>query len=267
MSKIGEIFRQIEEVRRKDIAKFLERRRTMNVGAATPLLLWLLSANLPEATLANCLKGIESFLVRRVVCGYGAKSYGEFFVGLITRLNAHAKEADKILLSSLAEQTSQGTLWPKDDELRDRFVDAPLYQWLTRGRLRMVLTGIEEQLHTKLAETQEAPQGLHIEHIMPQAWRPPHWPLPNKSGKAADRRQRAIHTIGNLTLVNSRLNSTLSNAAWNSKRETLAKHSELFLNKHLVNKGPQTWDEAAIKKRAKWLHKKAVKVWPRPSPA
>ena len=263
MGEIGNIFRQIEDVRRKDIAKFLERRKTMNVGAVTPLLLWLLSADLPEATLANCLKVIESFLVRRVVCGYGAKSYGEFFVGLIAKLNAHEKEADKILLSSLAEQTSQGTLWPKDDELLDRFVDAPLYQWLTRGRLRMVLTGIEEQLHTKQAETQKVPQNLPIEHIMPQAWEA-HWPLP-KSSEAADRRRHAIHTIGNLTLVSGPLNSSLSNAAWDSKRETLADHSVLFLNKHLVNKGPQTWDEAAIEKRAKWLHKKAVKVWPRPA--
>lgn len=266
MIEIGRIFRQIEQVQRKDIAKFLQRRKTMNVGAVTPLLLWLLSADLPEAMLTNCLKVIESFLVRRVVCGYGAKSYGEFFVGLITRLNAHAKEADKILLSFLAKQESQGTLWPKDDELRDRFVDAPLYQWLTKGRLTMVLEGIEEQLRTGLAEEQEVSAKLHVEHIMPQAWHR-HWPLPDRSGKADERRQRAIHTIGNLTLVNRRLNSSLSNAAWDSKRERLADHSMLFLNKHLVNKGPRTWDEAAIKKRAKWLHKKAVKVWPRPSPA
>ena len=267
MRDVGEIFRDVEEVRRKDIAKFLERRKTMNVGAVTPLLLHLLSTDIPQATVANCLKAIESFLVRRVVCGYGASSYGEFFVSLISKLAAEpASKADKILLSSLKKQDSRGTLWPKDDELRDWFVDAPLYQWLTQGRLRMVLTGIEEQLRTKQAETQRVPQSLHIEHIMPQAWAP-HWPLPDKSGKAADRRQRAIHTIGNLTLVNRRLNSSLSNAGWDRKRGTLADHSTLFLNKHLVNKGPKIWDEAAIEKRAKWLHKKAVKVWPRPSPA
>ena len=65
-----------------------------------------------------------------------------------------------------------------------------------------------------------------------------------------------IHTIGNLTLVNYRLNPTLSNEPWDSKRKTLADHSVLFLNKRLVNKGPSAWDEAAIEKRAKWLSKR-----------
>lgn len=62
--------------------------------------------------------------------------------------------------------------------------------------------------------------------------------------------------------MNNRLNSSLSNAPWDSKRETLADHSVLFLNKRLVNKGPDIWDETAIEKRAKWLHKWAVKIWP-----
>ena len=227
-------------------------------------MLYLLSANVPQATLANCLKALESFLVRRVVCGYSARSYGELFVGLIAKLAAvPANEADSILLSFLAEQTAQATLWPNDAELRERFVTAPLYQWLTWGRLRMVLTGIEEQLRTDLAETQEVPSNLHIEHIMPQAWHTT-WPLLDDGGdgEATAHRDSVIHTIGNLTLVSSRLNSALSNAPWDSKRATLAMHSVLFLNNHLVNHGPQVWDETAIETRAKWLHEKAVKIWP-----
>lgn len=85
-----------------------------------------------------------------------------------------------------------------------------------------------------------------------------------KDDEAAAGRERAIHTIGNLTLVNGRLNSTLSNAAWDSKRKTLADHSVLFLNKHIVNDGPPVWNETAIRKRATWLYEKAVKVWPHP---
>ena len=263
MTDLGNIYRDVEEVRRADIAKFLERRNVMNVGAVTPLLLWLLSADVPQATLANCLNALESFLVRRVVCGYSARSYGDFFVGLIAKLaGVPVHKADRFLLSFFAEQTAQATLWPGDAELRERFVAAPLYQWLTLGRLRMVLTGIEELLRTERAETQEAPRNLHIEHVMPQAWHT-NWPLlADDDGEAAATRDRAIHTIGNLTLVNGRLNSALSNAEWNSKRATLADHSVLFLNKHLARNGPPIWDETAIEERAKWLHARAVKVWP-----
>ena len=263
MKLIGNIYRDVEQVRRADIAKFLERRSVMNVGAVTPLLLRLLSTSVPEAALEKCLKALESFLVRRVVCGYGAKGYGELFVSLITRLAAAPDDnADRVVISFLADQTAQATIWPGDAELRERFLTAPLYQWLTRGRLRMVLTGIEEQLRTVKSETQEASPNLQIEHIMPQAWST-NWPL--ASDHDADdtaRRDRAIHTIGNLTLVNGRLNPSLSNAPWDTKRKAFADHSVLFLNKRLMNDGPQCWDENAVEDRARWLHNQAIKMWP-----
>jgi len=263
MKLIGNIYRDVEQVRRADIAKFLERRSVMNVGAVTPLLLRLLSTEVPEAALEKCLKALESFLVRRVVCGYGAKGYGELFVSLITRLAAAPdNNADRVVISFLADQTAQATIWPGDAELRERFLTAPLYQWLTRGRLRMVLTGIEEQLRTVKSETQEASLNLQIEHIMPQAWST-NWPLPgDHDADDTARRDRAIHTIGNLTLVNGRLNPSLSNAPWDTKRKAFADHSVLFLNKRLVNDGPQCWDENAVEGRARWLHNQAIKVWP-----
>ena len=265
LGDLGGIYRDVEEVRREDIAKFLERRNVMNVGVVTPLLLWLLSVDLPPQRLENCLTAIESFLVRRVVCGYSARSYGELFVGLIRKLaDASTDDVDSAVVSYLAEQTAQASLWPGDEELRERFITAPLYQYLTRGRLRMVLEGIEAKLRTNKAETGEVPGNLHIEHVMPQTWHP-NWPLPAELAEdeeAVAERNRIIHTIGNLTLVNGRLNSSLSNAPWASKRKTLADHSVLFLNKRLVNKGPKVWDEAAIEKRGKWLHRRAVTIWP-----
>ena len=62
--------------------------------------------------------------------------------------------------------------------------------------------------------------------------------------------------------MNGPLNMSLSNGPWGRKKEALAEHSVLFLNKRLVNDGPQVWDEAAIEERARWLHANAVKVWP-----
>ncbi len=266
LGDVGKIFRhQIEEGHRADIAKFLERRAVMNVGVITPLLLWLLSVNLPPKRIANCLKAIESFLVRRMLCGYSARSYGELFVGLIRKLSdASTDDADSVVVSYLGKQTAQASLGPSDDELRERFVTAPLYQYLTRGRLRMVLEGIEAEMRTDKAESGEVPKNLQIEHVMPIEWRAK-WPLTGELSddeEAEAIRDRVIHTIGNLALVNDRLNPSLSNAPWSNKRNTFANHSVLFLNKRLVNEGPEVWDEAAIEKRAKWFHEQAVKIWP-----
>ena len=113
ISDLGGIYREVEEVRRADIGSFLERRNVMNVGVVTPLLLWLLSSDVPLATLANCIKALESFLVRRVVCGYSARSYGELFVALIARLaGSPVDNADRVVVSHLGEQTAQATLCP-----------------------------------------------------------------------------------------------------------------------------------------------------------
>ena len=264
MEVIGSIYGKMEKAPPADIARFIERRNVMGVGVVTPLLLWLLSAKLPSPRFVNCVKVLESFLVRRAVCGYSARSYGELFVEAIAKLAEDPDNADRILVSYLSGQTAQAARWPDDEELRERFMTTPLYQHLTLGRLKMVLAGIEEELRTDKAESREVLGTLHIEHVMPQAWRQ-NWPLPDDvtdDGEAATKRDRAIHTIGNLTLVNNRLNSSLSNAPWDRKRKTLADHSVLFLNKRLVNKGPDIWDETAIEKRAKWLHKWAVKIWP-----
>jgi hypothetical protein len=66
-----------------------------------------------------------------------------------------------------------------------------------------------------------------------------------------------------LTLVNEKLNPALSNAAWASKRQELAKHSVLHLNKDLLDGVADSWDESLIRERGSHLAELATKVWPR----
>lgn len=85
----------------------------------------------------------------------------------------------------------------------------------------MVLEGIEVALRTNKAENGQVPGNLHIEHVMPLTWHP-NWPLPAEAAKdeeAVADHDQAIHTITNLTLVNDRLDSSLSNAPWKSKQK------------------------------------------------
>ena len=79
---------------------------------------------------------------------------------------------------------------------------------------------------------------------------------------AGANRDRVIHSIGNLTLVNDKLNSSISNGPWANKRAELDKHSVLLLNKDLLDNAPDGWDETAIAARARRLCQAAIKVWP-----
>ena len=265
IGRLGNTYREIDRRSLPEIEPFLYRRQVMGVGVIIPALLWLLSSEVPGPQLSKSITALESYLVRRMACGMSARSYGQLFVGLVAELARSGPEsAGDTVVQFLAKQDSYANLWPNDATLLDKFLTEPLYWSLTAGRLNLILQGIEGELRTVMAETQAVPRNLNIEHVMPQGWSH-HWPLQtagDDEDMAITRRNRTIHSIGNLTLVNSRLNSALSNAPWEQKKETLGHHSVLFLNKDLLENAPSDWDETAIADRARRLYQAAVSVWP-----
>jgi hypothetical protein len=215
------------------------------------------------------LRALESFLVRRMVCRLTTKDYNRLTLDLAEVLQKQGIESpDEVIVEFLRQQTAESREWPNDERLISSFLTLPVYRLLTRGRLRLVLEGIEGALRTSKAEEQTVPHNLTIEHVMPQAWRA-HWPAPaGEAGPelAALDRDRLVRTIGNLTLVNNRLNPDLSNGPWNKKREGLGKHSVLFLNKELLDESKvDGWDESTILERGERLARLAAQVWPGPS--
>ena len=251
------------------VGTFLYRWRIVDAGTTTPVLLWLFSQ--PEHVVAEehrlrAINALESFLVRRMICRMTTKDYNKLFLELMSRLhNSAPGDAAETLVTYLAGQPSESRRWPTDREVEQAVLDLPLYRLLTRRRLRMVLETIEDNLRGVLAEEAHVARGsLTIEHVMPQSWQE-HWPL----GPVSDRfraeleRERLLHSLGNLTLVNSKLNPTLSNAPWASKSVTLAEHTVLHLNKHLVNTyKDRDWIEATIRERGSALAKVVLRIWP-----
>ena len=268
IGSVGESYRALEEASDSCMETFLYRWRVMQAGALTPVLLWLLSSEVPQQQMQKSLRALESHQVRRMVCRMTTRGYNRLFISLVGRLeDVGAEYAGDAIVEYLRDQESDVGLWPSDQDLVEAFKELTLYRLLTRGRLRMVLEGVEEELRTDKAEDRIAPRNLTIEHIMPRQWRQ-HWAPPfagddvEERRRAAEKRDRLIHSIGNLTLVNNRLNPALSNAPWEEKRETLNEHFTLFLNKDLLAEAPDVWDEVAIEERAKRLCHAATRVWP-----
>ena len=277
---VGAVYHRLEQDRYDDMESFCYRWRTMQVGVMTPVLLWLLSSGVPAQQRAKGLRALESYLVRRMICSLTPKDYNRLFVALLGELEAHgAERAGDTILEFLAKQDAHVRQWPDDQMLEDAFRSLPIYRSLSRGRLRMVLEGIEAQLRTSKAEGSAVQRNLTIEHLIPQGWRQNRadWDLPEENEdpiRAASNRDRLIHSIGNLTLCTGRLNASMSNGPWLSKheesgeietlgkRDELDKHSVLFLNKDLLENAPDVWDESAIADRARRLCQAAIKVWP-----
>ena len=237
----------------------------MQARVITPVLLLLLSAE--EGTRLRAFSALESFLVRRMICRQTAKDYNRLVLELASRLrDSGLDKADTVTAGFLREQTAYAREWPRDEAVADALGSSPLYRLLTRGRLRLVLEGVERRLRSSgKAEQPAVPTNLTIEHLMPVGWRTEEWPLPEDIERdvATYQRNMLIHSIGNLTLATQKLNSSMSNDPWICKRDELQEHSVLLLNNQLLSQ--HSWDEETIRFRSRRTAELVSERWPGPA--
>ncbi len=245
---------------------FIYRWRVIEAGVTTPFLLWLFSQppdRLEPVRRDRCLRTLESFLVRRMVCRMTTKNYNELFLELLAQAaKSDPRSADEALIQFLAGQTADSRVWPDDASFEYAILDMPLYRLLTRGRLRMVLEALEDAARTGLSEESHVARGsLTVEHVLPQKWQA-HWPLDDNDPEIVGHRERMLHSLGNLTLVNGQLNPKMSNGTWEDKREELSAHTVLHLNKELLAAySAGAWDEETIRSRGRALAARAKTIW------
>lgn len=102
-----------------------------------------------------------------------------------------------------------------------------------------------------------------LEHIMPKKWHK-HWDLLPEYDESM--REHYIKTLGNHTMLNSRLNTSISNSGWqvklqgNSKNKGLKEYAAgLVTIKDFLNLSD--WNENEILNRADWLVQKINETW------
>ncbi|TIC86709.1 DUF262 domain-containing protein [Nocardioides sp. GY 10113] len=257
--------------------------KAMDTQVVAPFLLWLLrqpEGHLPEEQRDKALGSLESWLVRRALCRVTTKDHNRVVLELLKEVEEHGAEvAGDTVERFLAGQSADSRYWPNDATLAVRLSEEPVYSSLIRARMRMLLEAMEDRLRGPLGEGQPCPQGLTVEHVMPQAWRE-HWGADIAGDELAGlRRDRLVHTLGNLTLVNAKLNPTLSNRPWTDaesasrglpgggKRDYLLQHSQLSLNSRIVTAHPVSWTEDDIRARTAEAVEALVEIWPCPSDA
>ena len=240
-----------------------------------PLVLCLLDPELPkipEPQLTKALKVIESWMVRRMLVRATTKNYNQVVAELIALLRQPDRvAAGDITESYLAGQASGSRYWPDDTELRAELADLLAYRRLGRGRLRMILEAIEDDLRgwkegqSGLGD-ERVPRGIFtIEHVMPRKWHI-HWSLDNPGADEAER-DRILHTLGNLTLLTRKLNSKVSHAPWigtPGKRDGLEEHDVLLMNREILKTAPTQWTDEAIRTRTRQMAEIIIRIWPVP---
>ncbi|MDP4574109.1 DUF262 domain-containing HNH endonuclease family protein [Qipengyuania sp. G39] len=253
--------------------KFLQRLKVMDVVVYHPLLLLVMDrVGTDEKILGSAAEILETFLVRRMVCGYQTRGYNTLSLRLLAAIKdcGDYRLIPEIFRTELIEkQGSDSWACPSDKEFREQWTTRRFYGGLRRDRVLMILQAIEEdyQRAATLAEPIVAFDWdkLQVEHIMPRKWAE-HWELP--SHVSAEDRDYIVHGIGNLTLISGKLNPSLSNASWlptenssKGKRDGLAEHSLLHLNKRLLTSAGDVWNEEKIRERADALCDSAARIW------
>ncbi len=126
-------------------------------------------------------------------------------------------------------------------------------------------TAIETHLIPNRAANPTVSWDVQVEHLMPLSWENEHWQLSplEEVEDVTERRNSLIHTLGNLTLVNSSLNASMSNGPWHRKQEAIRESDNLFINKKLLDDASYVWDEEQIVKRGEWMADIILNIWPR----
>lgn len=252
---------------------FAYRTGVLESEVVKPLLLAVLDPEkppVPQEQLWKLLDTVESWMVRRMLARVTTKAYNKVFTELVNR----ARLADRNTVGDLverffADQRSESSYWPDDQDLVRDVSELQAYRRLGRGRLRMVLEAIEDHKRgwqgtaVGLGGERVARGKFAIEHIMPRKWHS-HWALPH--GGEAEVRDRQIHTLGNLTLLTGRLNSRVSNGPWagaEGKRSALVAHDVLMLNRDLRDVSGD-WTDTSISTRTADLARIIAAIWPVP---
>ena len=252
------------------LGRFAHNLRVLDSTTVSPVVLFLAErlGSGSEEFLA-CLAVLESYLVRRTVCGRPTKAYNRVFPGLLKRLS-EAEAPSAALVNEHLKSLSGGETqdWPDDATFQKAWLDLNTYKALRTAKTKMLLEALElgsrNDVHHESAVLPSA--ALHVEHVLPVAWEA-HWPSPGDE-TAVMVRNHLLHNIGNLTLLTAKLNPSLSNSSFDVKRPEITK-SLLALNAHFqrpqFNQAGAVWDEGCIRDRARDLFAVAKQVWPHPS--
>jgi hypothetical protein len=255
---------------------FVYRTGVLESEVVKPLLLSLFDpqeAPIPPDQIAKALDSVESWMVRRMLVRVTTKNYNLVVSELIALLRGPGRlQAGDVIQGYLAGQRSDSRYWPDDKEVRNELRELLAYRRLSRGRLRMVLEAVEDHMRgwkngeSRLGTERVTRSKLAIEHVMPRKWTA-HWPKPTGPNGEAER-ERLIHTLGNLTLLNGKLNTKVSNGPWlgqDGKRAGLTEHDALFINRVLLKTAGDAWSEDAIRVRTDELSHLIVEIWPVPT--
>lgn len=222
-------------------------------------ILYLLKNNTNEEELNKTFQYLEAYIMRRMVCHETNKNYNQLFTERFIGNQLNTKEKVKNYIENLSGDINR---MPTDKDLELGFHNSLLINKQSLGILYVLELSIRDD---KKYSTMLGPLSHYsLEHIMPKKWRN-HWVL--EEGLEPKKRDRALLTLGNLTILSASLNISIRDANWENKKagrgltkkglKQYASGLETF-SSYLSY---EHWNEETILERANHLTRIAKEVW------
>lgn len=239
----------------RDLQNVFSDLKELKVNVAFPMLLeWYHDYSigvLEKDDLLVAVRLVESYVFRRAVCGIATNSLNKTFLTFNRSL-----DKDNYLESIKASFALLGSYkrFPKDIEFRQAFMTKNMFD----NRRKYWAYRLENHNRKEPVDRGD----YTVEHIMPQKenlssdWK-------KELGSEWERiHEQYLHTVGNLTLTG--YNSEYGAKSFAEKRDGKNGFSTSPLHMNFGLGQTPTWNEDAIKERAKNLCDLAVKTWGAP---
>jgi hypothetical protein len=224
-----------------------------------PYVLFLLKNVKDQKKLKEVFKYLESYILRRMICHENNRNYNQLFgERFITQRLLDVAS----IRNYIDTQDDKINFMPLDVSVTDGFDQSKLTNKQAAGILYLLETRIRDR--QKHSTAMLGMNSYSLEHILPKKWRN-HWPVFKTETENAARDQKLL-TLGNLTIITAALNSSISDAVWDIKKNGDGKSKGFSVyaadlatfSPYLSN---QFWDEGAIETRAKDLANLAIAEW------
>jgi hypothetical protein len=226
-----------------------------------PYLLFLFFKNEnDDARLKQELFKFEKFIIRRVITKKETKSYNKTCKDFINKNS---------LIDSRIAEISDNEVLTGLENVTNKYASLLLF-WIE----------LKRRNDDSMQSLKELKYNYSLEHIMPQKWEE-HWssvpvidingvPIPNIEAARKERYSR-IYSIGNMTLLNSSLNTSVRNYLMERKingegrKKGIRHYADLGITKNDIlipfDNGDKVWNEIKINRRTNALGNEILNIW------
>lgn len=226
----------------------------LDINTVMPLVLFIYR-NITDANeRKQIIEALESYLVRRTACRLTTKNYNNLFVSIMGEMkkqNVVGVSGFKKILTNYQDDTNR---FPNDTEFTGAFHTSHIINKYAEGIIFSITLYLNT--HKYMDSHQLNNDNLSLEHIMPKKWRN-HWNSPKVQDEPT--RDHKLLTLGNLTVVKGKLNSSMRDAAWTKKQKALKEFSTFKVTADYIN--TPEWNEDAIINRANDLVTYSKAIW------